>query len=187
MTELDPDTDLMRRVADGDSTAVGWLVASSTPRIFAFCARILGDRMEAEDVAQETLMRAFRHAGRWQSGRARLDTWLHSIALNLCRDRLRRTREYVTDKVPDHPDTSPDPEASLLDTERQQAIAKAIGELPDRQREAVLLVHYQELSGAEAASALGVTLEALESLLSRGRRRLREQLSTLDRADDQAS
>src|SRR5690242_17555578 len=112
---------------------------------------MLRDASEAEDVAQEAFVRVWRHAGSWQPGRARFDTWLHTIVLNLCRDRLRRRREIVDSELPDASDPAPDAEQGLIETERGEAVAQAIAALPDRQREAILLVHYQELSGAEAA------------------------------------
>jgi RNA polymerase sigma-70 factor (ECF subfamily) len=66
------------------------LVAAKLPRILGLATRVLRNTSEAEDVAQEAFIRVWRHAGAWQSGRARFDTWLHTVVLNLCHDRLRR-------------------------------------------------------------------------------------------------
>jgi RNA polymerase sigma-70 factor (ECF subfamily) len=153
------------------------LVAAKLPRILGLATRILRDTTEAEDVAQEAFVRIWRNAAKWQPGRARFDTWLHMVVLNLCRDRLRRRREVVSDVLPEAVDPRPDAEAGLLEAERGGAVAQAIAALPERQREAILLVHYQDLSGADAAMALDVSVEALESLLARGRRALRARLA----------
>lgn len=145
---------------------------------------MLRDTAEAEDVAQEAFVRIWRNAAAWQPGRARFDTWLHTVVLNLCRDRLRRRREVTGDVVSDAIDPALDAETALIETERGSAVANEIAALPDRQREAILLVHYQDLSGAEAAAALGISVEALESLLARGRRRLRAQLAKSQKDDE---
>jgi RNA polymerase sigma-70 factor, ECF subfamily len=185
LNDVDPDEVLMRRIARGDPGAVRQMTVIAVPRLHAFAARILRDRSEAEDVVQETVVRAVRQAPRWIAGNGRIDTWLHTVALNLCRDRLRRLRkELPTAKVPDQADTAPGPETVLLETERSQRVADAVHGLPERQREAILLVHYQELSGAEAAGILGISIEALESLLARGRRSLKEQFSKQEKDND---
>ncbi|WP_010187353.1 RNA polymerase sigma factor [Sphingomonas sp. PAMC 26605] len=178
MSADDPDSALVARVARGDPAATRLLVSAKLPRILALAARMLRDTAEAEDVAQETFVRVWRTAAAWQPGRARFDTWLHTVVLNLCRDRLRRRREVNGDTMPEVADPTPDAEAALIESERGYAVAEAIAALPERQREAILLVHYQELSGDEAAAALGVSVEAVESLLARGRRTLRARLAS---------
>ncbi|TPG40596.1 RNA polymerase sigma factor [Sphingomonas koreensis] len=176
MADRDPDTALIERVGRGDPVAMRMLVNAKLPRVTGLAARLLRDAADAEDVAQEAFVRVWRNARSWQPGRAHFDTWLHTVVLNLCRDRLRRRRETSADAVPDTPDPAPSAEARLIEAERGNAVATAISKLPDRQREAILLVHYQDLSGAEAASALKISVEALESLLARGRRTLRARL-----------
>ena len=176
MSDQDPDTRLIQRVGRGEPAATRLLVAAKLPRILGLATRMLRDASEAEDVAQEAFVRVWRTAGAWQPGRARFDTWLHTVVLNLCRDRLRRRREVASNTVHEVIDPTPDAEAALIEAERGGAVIEAIAALPERQREAILLVHYQDLSGAEAAAALDVSVEALESLLGRGRRALRQQL-----------
>lgn len=176
----DPDLDLLERIGRGDQAAARLLVIAKLPRVTGLAMRMLRDRGEAEDVAQEAFVRAWRQAPQWQPGRARFDTWLHTVTLNLCRDRLRRRRETSDVGMPERADPSPDAEATLIGDERGHQVAAAIAALPQRQREAILLVHYQELPGAEAAAALDVTVEALESLLARGRRALRARLAETD-------
>jgi len=176
---VDPDEDLVRRVGQGDPAASQAFVARKLPRILALAQRMLGDAAEAEDVAQEAMLKAWRQAPKWIPGKARFDTWLHRVALNLCYDRLRRRREIPTDTPPDRPDEGAAPDRGLLAAETGLRVEAALRRLPDRQREAIVLCHYQELSNIEAAALMEVSVEALESLLSRGRRALRQALADM--------
>jgi RNA polymerase sigma-70 factor (ECF subfamily) len=176
-TTADPDEDLVRRVGRGDPAAIQAMVARKLPRMLALAQRMLGDAAEAEDVAQEAMLRAWRNAPRWVPGKAKFDTWLHRVALNLCYDRLRRKREIATDSPPERRDDGPAPDRGLLAADAGAAVNAALAALPDRQREAIVLCHYQELSNIEAAALMKVSVEALESLLSRGRRALRQALA----------
>ena len=176
-TFADPDEDLVRRVGQGDPAAIQAMVARKLPRMLALAQRMLGDAVEAEDVAQEAMLRAWRQAPGWAPGRAKFDTWLHRVALNLCYDRLRRRREIPTDAVPDRRDEDAAPDRGLLAADVGAAVNSALARLPDRQREAIVLCHYQELSNIEAAGLMKISIEALESLLSRGRRALRQALA----------
>lgn len=175
----DPDEDLVRRVARGDAAAIQTMVARKLPRMLALGYRMLGDVGEAEDVAQEAMMRAWKQAPRWRPGQARFDTWLHRVGLNLCYDRLRRRREIPTETPPDRPDPGPAPDRGLLAAELGVRVDRALQALPERQREAIVLCHYQDLTNIEAAGLMAVSVEALESLLSRGRRALRLALADL--------
>ncbi len=176
----DPDEALLARVAQGEPGAVRALVARKLPRLMALGQRMLGDSAEAEDVAQETFVRAWKQAGAWRPGGAKFDTWMHRVALNLCYDRLRRRREVAMDNPPDRPDEDgAAPDRGLQANDVGKRVSAAMAALPDRQREAVTLCHYQELSNIEAAALMGVSVEALESLLSRGRRALRTALSDM--------
>jgi RNA polymerase sigma factor (sigma-70 family) len=175
----DPDEALLAQIAGGDAAAVRALVARKLPRVLGLAQRMLNDAVEAEDVAQETFLRVWRQAPKWRSGEARFDTWLHRVALNLCYDRLRRRREILTDDPPDLPDDAPSADRALEAQDTGRAVAQALAKLPDRQREAIVLCHYQELGNIDAATVMGVTVEAVESLLSRGRRALRAALADL--------
>jgi RNA polymerase sigma-70 factor (ECF subfamily) len=175
----DPDDELVRRAGAGDAAAVQALVAAKLRRVLALAERMLGDAAEAEDVAQETFLRVWRHAARWRPGRARFDTWLHRVTLNLCYDRLRRRRERPVADPPETPDPGPAPDRGLHALDVSRRVDAALGSLPPRQREAIVLCHYQELGNIEAAGVMGVSIEALESLLSRGRRALKTALADL--------
>lgn len=159
--------------------AVRALTARKLPRLISLAARILGDAAEAEDVAQESMIRAWRQAPAWRFGEARFDTWLHQVALNLCRDRLRRRRPGGPEDLEGLVDSGPSPDRGLEAKDVGDRVAAAMAVLPPRQREALVLCHYQEMGNIEAAAALGISVEALESLLSRGRRALRAALADL--------
>lgn len=183
----DPDDELLARLARDEPQAARELVARKLPRLLALAQRLLGVRAEAEEVAQESFMRAWQQAPRWRRGEARFDTWLHQVALNLCHDRLRRAeRRRLVHPPPGQPDgdapafdavdPGATPEQQLQSRELGQRVATAIAGLPPRQREALVLCHYQELPQADAARLMGVSVDALESLLARARRSLRERL-----------
>jgi RNA polymerase sigma factor (sigma-70 family) len=172
------EDELILRVARGDAQAARDLVAEKLPRVLNLARRMLSDPVEAEDVAQETFLRAWKAARTWRPGKARFDTWLHRVALNLCYDRLRMRRR-AGGEPPDQPDEGPGPERGLHAADVGRRVERALRVLPARQREAITLVHYQELSAADASALMGVSIEALESLLSRGRRALRAALLDL--------
>ena len=175
----DPDEELLSRVAKGDPAAIQAMVARKVPRLLNLAARLLGDPVEAEDVAQEAMLRVWKQAGKWKPGQAKFDTWLYRVGLNLCYDRLRRRRETLVETVPDMVDDGPAPDRGLLAAETGERVQQVLMRLPDRQREAIVLCHYQELGNIEAAQLMGISVEALESLLSRARRTLRTALGDL--------
>jgi RNA polymerase sigma-70 factor, ECF subfamily len=175
-TRVTSDEELMARVAHADHAACQQLVERHFRRIRAFAVRTLRDRTAAEDVAQEVLTRLWIHAKRWQPGAACLTTWLHRIAMNLCLDHLTRKREEALDDIPEPPDPSKDAAARLQERDLCAHVTAALLTLSNSQRAAVTLCHYQGLRNAEAAAELGVSVEALESLLARARRTLRERL-----------
>ncbi len=183
LSRNDPDAALLARIGDGDDAAVRMIVNAKLPRVLALARRLLGDAAEAEDVAQETFLRVWRQAGRWRPGAALFDTWLHTVTLNLCRDRLRRRSETLVDVLPEVADPAMPQDVAMAEGEQSRRVAAAVAALPDRQREAILLVHYQDLSNTAAAQTLDVSVDALESLLARGRRALRQALN--DNAADQ--
>lgn len=173
----DPDAHLVRRIGQGDQRAARALVDRHLGRMLTLARRMLGDEAEAEDVAQEVFLRVWRTAARWKPGAAKFETWMHRVALNLCYDRLRRRREVVTDTLPEQIDDAPSAFDALASEQSASRVEAAVLALPERQRAAITLVAFQEMSNVDAAEALGVSVEALESLLARGRRSLRAALS----------
>jgi RNA polymerase sigma factor (sigma-70 family) len=177
LSERDSDAELLAGVARQDPAAVRSLVARKLPRLLALATRMLGDRMEAEDVAQEVFVRIWKQAPRWREGEAKVDTWVHRVALNLCYDRLRGRREVPDDDLPDEVDPAALPDAALEARAQDERVREALAALPARQREALVLNYYQEMSNIDAAALMGITVDALESLLARARRNLRAQLA----------
>ncbi|MGY2285507.1 RNA polymerase sigma factor [Pseudomonas gingeri] len=180
MKETDPDVELLARIGNNEPAAVNEMVSRKLPRLLALAGRILGDADEAKDVAQESFLRIWRQAANWRSGEARFDTWLHRVVLNLCHDRLRRRKERPLaddEDMIEVVDSTPPPDEQLEATARSEQMAAALAALPDRQREAIVLQYYQELSNIEAAALMNISVEALESLLSRARRNLRSYLA----------
>jgi RNA polymerase sigma-70 factor (ECF subfamily) len=169
------DETLMRRYAGGDRAAARALTLRHAPRVLALARRMLGDAAEAEDVAQEAMLRLWRVAPDWRAGEAAPATWLHRVAGNLCIDRLRRRRPVVAE-APETADPAPGAEAGLIAGDRARALEAALAGLPERQRLAVVLRHFEERPNPEIAAILDTTVEAVESLLTRARRTLAERL-----------
>ncbi|RAU44310.1 MULTISPECIES: RNA polymerase sigma factor [unclassified Pseudomonas] len=179
MNEPDPDLELLARIGNNEPEAVKEMVSRKLPRLLALAGRLLGDAEEARDVAQESFLRLWKAAGQWRAGQARFDTWLHRVTLNLCYDRLRRRKEQPLDddsRLSELVDTAPALDDQWQAEAQHQQMAAALAALPERQREAIVLQYYQQLSNTEAAAAMDITVDALESLLSRARRNLRKQL-----------
>ena len=180
MNADDPDGDLVRRVGEGDVRAAEALVARKLPRMTALAHRLLGDRTEAEDVVQEVFLRVWKSASAWRPGAAKFDTWMHRVAFNLCTDRLRKRREVALPETWDAPDPAPLADAEITAEQQSDAVGRALASLAPRQREAIVLTYYQELPNREAAALMGIGVDALESLLARGRRALKARLEEAD-------
>jgi RNA polymerase sigma-70 factor (ECF subfamily) len=172
------DAELVGRVKTGDRTAYRELLRRHGPGIHRYAERLVRDPAEAEDVVQETFLRLWLRAKDYDPV-ARVTTWLFRITHNLAVDRLRkRGRSALTED----PDMEPgpisvNPPALLEGKQRAEALTAALDTLPPRQASALSLVHLHGMTGAEAAAVLEVSEEALESLLSRGRRALKAQLA----------
>jgi RNA polymerase sigma factor (sigma-70 family) len=164
---------LLARVAARDGAAFRQLVDAHAQALHRVAWRMTGDRHEAEDIAQEAMLRLWDHAPRWAEGRQSLAAWLRRIAVNLAIDRLRRGKRIAGNEVPDRADDAPLADVAL-EVDQQAARARAlIAALPDNQRAAIVLTYYEELSNAESAAALDMQVKAFESLLFRARAALK--------------
>ena len=181
-TEIDAlcDDALMVLYAHGDAEAARVLTGRHLRRVYGFAARLLGDRAEAEDVAQEAMLRLWRVAGDWRAGEAQISSWLYRVTVNLCTDRQRATarrRAEALDEAHEPADDRAHSEAALMARERADALQAALATLPDRQRQAVVLRHIEGLTNPEIAAILEVGIEAVESLTARGKRALTAALA----------
>ena len=168
---------LLRRFAAGDGAAARVLTLRLTPQVFAHALRLLGDRAEAEDVAQEAMLRLWRIAPDWREGEAKVTTWLYRVTANLATDRLRKRRGVALDAVPEPEDDRPSAAEGLQDAARAAALQAALADLPERQRQAVVLRHIEGLGNPEIAGIMDISAEAVESLIARGKRALSAALS----------
>jgi RNA polymerase sigma-70 factor (ECF subfamily) len=181
--EAREDAALVAAAAQGDAAAFRTLVNRHLAGVLAVARRMLRDDAEAEDVAQEAMLRLWRSADGLEVGPPGLRPWLRRVASNLCVDRMRSGKRLtVTDEVPEQ--AEPATQHSQLEAQdTSERVEAALRALPDRQRLALTLFHYEGLSQIEVGKAMGISDEAVESLLARARRTLkaalRDQLSEL--------
>jgi len=174
------DEQVMTAIADGDQRVYADTVRQHGRAIGFYAFRMLGNKDSAEDIAQETFLRLWTHAERWQADKASLSTWLHRIAHNLCIDLMRKDKSSQTDEYTDEiADQRQGAEQQQDSDERLQRLQSALMMLPERQRSALVLTHYQGLGNQAVASIMDVSVDALESLLARARRALRGALADL--------
>ncbi len=170
------DEDLMARVAKGDEDAFRHLAKRHAARTFALARRILMNDADAEEAAQEAMIRVWVTAPRWRADAA-FKTWLYRVTVNLCLNRRRQKPFTPLDEAGEPPDPSLSAEEAIEKREASELVAGAIANLPERQRAAIVLTYYEELSNAETASVLETTISSVEFLLIRAKRTLRAQLS----------
>ena len=172
------DEDLLALYANGDQAAARALMLRHAPRVLSLAKRLLKDTAEAEDVTQEAMLRLWKIAPDWRTGEAKVSTWLYRVGSNLCTDRLRKKRGVGLDEAPEIEDETPNVEDQMIAADRGRAVHRAMERLPDRQRLALTLRHFEEQSNPEIALVLETSVEAVESLLSRARRTLAADLSS---------
>jgi RNA polymerase sigma-70 factor (ECF subfamily) len=179
------DVRLMELVGHGDMLAFEQLVERHQALVAGTVARMLGSNSEVEDIAQQVFIRVWKSAARY-TPRAKFTTWLLKITRNLVFNELRRSKRRAhvpmqsdpeAEEIPLKDETSPAPDASLLEHELQEAIEDAITQLPDMQRMALVLRRYEQLSYDQIAEILDLSVPAVKSLLFRARSELRERLS----------
>lgn len=170
------DDALMARVARRDADAFRALVNAHSAVPHRIAWRMVGDRADAEDIAQEALLRLWDTAPRWRAGGSGVAAWLTRVAVNLSLDRLRRRRFASDAEPPDRADEAPLADTVIAHGQLAQATRAAIAALPDRQRAAIVLTYYEDLSNSGAATMLDMNIKAFESLLLRARRALADDL-----------
>ncbi len=179
------DAAVVARVRAGDRDAFRLLVDRHARPIFRLACRMVGNEQDADDVVQETFLRAYRQIGRFES-RANFGTWLYRIAVNcsldLLRQRPRRMAEQPADDPEDPPagrDPAPSPEQLALGVEVQAKVGAALGELSAAERAAFLLRHFEGQSIGEVGRALGLRTSAAKHTVFRAVRKMRRALEPI--------
>jgi len=179
----EPDGVLMARLARGEREALGPLMARHHRRLYRLALGYLRNADDAQDVVQETFVRAYVHAGRWKDTHT-VSAWLTRIAVNQAIDvyrrekRRRRVMEPLDESRPMPADAgSPAPERLVDRRETAERLAQAIATLPEKQRAVVLLRHREQLPLEEIGRVLGLSLGTVKSSLHRALARLRGHLS----------
>ncbi|MFM9890910.1 MAG: sigma-70 family RNA polymerase sigma factor [Rickettsiales bacterium] len=184
MIQSPPDEQLMEAVASGDGHAFDALVRRHLPRAYAIARRVLSNQADAEEAAQDAFTKIWVKAADWQPDRAKFTTWLHRIVVNSALDMARkRTPGFVADAeavLATLPDATPNIEAQLGQAEQQALVRQAVATLTPEQRAAVTLCYFEHYTNVEAAKMLGINLKALEGLLVRARKKLRETLGPME-------
>ena len=178
------DRELMERLARGDRDALTPLVERHHRRLYRIALGYLRQREDALDVVQETFVKVFQAASRWD-GSADAGPWLSRVTVNLSIDRWRRNKRRGQTFSPlvegDHLDVladhGPAPDRGVAGRESGERLAVALRALPERQRAVVVLRHYQELSLEEIATTLGMSLGTVKSSLHRALHRMRDTLT----------
>jgi RNA polymerase sigma factor (sigma-70 family) len=177
MTAVSPgkgdDDALMVRVGARDGDAFRALVDRHAVMLHRLAYRMLGDAHAAEDIAQEALLRLWDHAARWRGDGPGVGAWLTRVATNLCLDRLRRHKFVSDEAVPERADDAILADQKMDEDQMKTATIACIGALAERQRAAIILTYYEDMSNADAASVLDMNIKAFESLLLRARQSLR--------------
>ncbi|SKA72315.1 RNA polymerase sigma factor [Desulfobaculum bizertense] len=168
------DSELVERIAKGDSAAFDEVLRRYQPRVYSFACRYVKDRDEAADIAQETFLRLYRMASQYRP-EAKLSTFLMQIAKNLCIDFLRKKKPVLLPELPESP-AGDDTAVQAGHRQQLEQVRELVQRLPAKQRKALVLRHDQGLSYAEIAEALETTVSAVEALLVRSRRTLRERM-----------
>lgn len=173
------DARLVAAVARGDAAAFRRLTDRHLAAVHRLAARMLGDRNEADEVTQDTFLKLWTHADRWRpaNGDGNLLPWLRTIATNACIDRVRKRRFDGGCEIPERADDAASAPEQIDEGRLGALVSRALAGLVDRQRAAIVLTYYEELSNVDAAAAMGLHLKAFESLLLRARQALKAALA----------
>lgn len=172
------EIELLERTAGRDIAAFRELTGLLLPTVTAVARRILGSDGEVDDIAQEAMIRLWDRSTSLVAQGNGAKAWLRRVVTNLCIDRLRLMNRYEDEEKAPEQTTSPTQLSGMIDREIADRVARALDDLPARQRLALTLFHYEGLSQTEIGDIVGVSEEAVESLLARARRRMRTTLAS---------
>jgi RNA polymerase sigma-70 factor (ECF subfamily) len=172
---METDKALMKAIEKKDSKAFQLLAERYMDRVYFFICRQIGNRTEAEDIMQDVFMKIWQQPQLWDSEKGAFRAWLWTMAANKCLDKQRTQKFYHSDEALNNViDFAPLPDKRAEDNSALDFVRKAIEQLPERQKEALYLSTYDELSHKEIASVMAISPKAVESLLSRARQTLRQ-------------
>lgn len=173
------DNALLGLVVNKDQSAFAELVDRHIKPVFRLSYSIQKDVMRAEDVTQEVFMTLWEKADTWQPT-GQLRSWLFRIARNKSIDEIRRRKEHIDIDKMVLEDKEQSPYGETFRSEVNEILDKHMADLPERQRDAIMLVHFLECTNIEAAETMDISVDAMESLLARGRKKLKALLTSYD-------
>jgi len=171
------ESELFARIGKRDHMAFEALLRRHFDYAYKVAMRMLGDAQEAEDVTQDIFLKLWANPKLWQPNKAKFSTWLYRVSANASIDRLRRKKPEPIEKALMKADDGPGPEQTAFESQLGARVSAALNQLPPRQKLALVLTHYQGCTNKESAQIMDIHVDALESLLSRGRRKLKQLLS----------
>ena len=176
-SDVEDEQQLVQRIIAQDVQAFQTVLDTHMTHIFRFAYSTIGDASLAEDITQEACLKLWNQADQWKPS-GRLISWLLKITHNLCIDHLRSTKSHMRIEAFEFTLPTESPRADEVIQKNQVAymITQALSALPERQRTAIMLTHYSDCGHAEAAEIMGVKIKAIESLIARGKKRLKELL-----------
>jgi RNA polymerase sigma-70 factor (ECF subfamily) len=177
---LPTDDELMELIRGDDQNAYQMLVERHIDRAYALALRVLKSPSDAEDATQDAFVKAWQNRKGWQAGRAQFGTWLYRVIVNRCIDLQRRPRSEWIEDVPEPADEGEDGAALIARGEVYHRLHAALDDLPPQQRIAMVLSYFENMSNGKIAETMETTVAAVESLLKRGRQRLRDLLRTVE-------
>jgi len=181
------DSELVIKIKNGDQNAFRQLFEQYQHLVYNTCYRMSGNREEAEDITQDVFIKIIHAAGKFR-GDAKLSSWIYRIAVNTClkKERRKKLENWISLEFlfqdegklqPQSPDKTPDQQVEIL--EKEQIVQNAIRNLPERQKTALILHRYENLSYQEIAAVMEISLSAVESLLHRAKENLTKKLIPL--------
>ena len=176
-TEHLSDEDILQEIQAGSHTAFSELVSRHTTRFYHLAYRYLASKEEAEDIVQTAFLKIWENPFIWKKGgKATFTTWFSRIVINLCLDQKKKFKASLMPENMDMQDDKPSQEQNILAQEKKSFVMAAINTLPDRQKTALILCFYEDYSQKEAAQIMKVKIKALESLLMRAKKGLKDQM-----------
>lgn len=178
---FDPLCGYLKKASIGDKEAAKALVNNISPKLFRTAYRLLGNSHDAEEATQETLIKLWKIAKDWKTGNAKIETWCYRVLTNHCFDKLRAKNRYIFDEIDENVQANEIHTDDLMARgEIRNQIDLALDKLPARQKTAIIMTYFEGLGAKDVAASLDCTIEAVESLLARAKKALKQCLQEHD-------